>query len=146
MRWNDASDWVWSAEQMHEAIVTSEEFTAAQSQMAAGIHRPASFKTRRAKRRYVLSGRVHCSLCGHRMQGNFNHDAYHYRCKFTSDRASISGLDHPKSVYVRESGHRLEARRVDRHPLRPLESRGHVRCSCHGWVVPMTSTMPASRL
>jgi hypothetical protein len=25
MRWNDPSDWVWSAEQMHEAIISSED-------------------------------------------------------------------------------------------------------------------------
>jgi len=37
------------------------------------------------------------------MQGNMNHDAQHYRCKFATDRAPIPGLDHPKNVYVRES-------------------------------------------
>jgi site-specific DNA recombinase len=63
--------------------------------MAAGSHRPTSFKTRRVNRTYVLSG--------HRMEGKFNHDAHHYRCKFTSDRAPVPGLDHPKDVYIRES-------------------------------------------
>jgi hypothetical protein len=37
------------------------------------------------------------------MQGSFNHDAAHYRCKFASERAPVPGLDHPKVVYVRES-------------------------------------------
>lgn len=103
MRWNDRSDWVWSAEQTHDPIISAEDFDKAQAQMAAGSHRPTSFKTRRVNRVYVLSGRVHCALCGHRMQGNFSHDAHHYRCKFTSDRAPVPGLDHPKNVYVRES-------------------------------------------
>jgi DNA invertase Pin-like site-specific DNA recombinase len=103
MRWNDRSDWVWSAEQTHEAIISPEEFNKAQAQMAAGSYRPTTGKTRTTKRTYVLSGRVHCGLCGHRMQGNVNHDAHHYRCKFASDRAPVAGLDHPKNVYVRES-------------------------------------------
>ena len=103
MRWNDASDWVWSAEGVHDAIIDSEEFTKAQGQMAAGMHRPGVTKQRRANRTYVLSGRVHCALCGLRMQGNVNHNANHYRCKFSSERAPIPGVDHPKNVYVRES-------------------------------------------
>lgn len=80
-----------------------EIFDRAQAQMAAGAYRPTTGKTRTTKRTYVLSGRVHCGLCGHRMQGNMTHDAQHYRCKFAMDRAPIPGLDHPKNVYVRES-------------------------------------------
>jgi hypothetical protein len=60
---------------------------------------------------YPLSGRMFCALCGHRMQGSFNHDAIHYRCKFTADRAPVSDLEHPKSVYVRES---LNVPKMDR--------------------------------
>lgn len=103
MRWNGRDEWVWSSEQTHEAIIDSETFAAAQAQMAAGTYRPTTGKTRTTKRTYVLSGRVHCGLCGHRMQGNVNHDAHHYRCKFAVDRAPVPGLDHPKNVYVRES-------------------------------------------
>ena len=103
MRWNDRSDWVWSAEQTHEAIIGPEMFDKAQAQMAAGAYRSTTGKTRTSKRTYVLSGRVHCGLCGHRMQGNMNHNAQHYRCKFAIDRGAVPGLDHPKNVYVRES-------------------------------------------
>ena len=103
MRWNDRSDWVWSSEHAHQFIVSPEDFDKAQGQMAAGAYRPTTGKTRTAERIYVLSGRVHCGLCGHRVQGNLNHDAHHYRCKFTSDSAPVAGLDHPKNVYVRES-------------------------------------------
>ena len=103
MRWNDRSDWVWSAELTHEPIISIEDYDLAQTQMAAGSRRPTSFKQRQANRVYILSGRVHCALCSHRMQGNFNHDANHYRCKFPSDRGAVPGMNHPKSVYVRES-------------------------------------------
>ena len=102
MRWNDRSDWVWSAEQTHEAIISPEEFDRAQAQMAAGSHRPGAIKQRQAKRTYVLSGRVHCALCGLRMQGNFSHAANHYRCRFATDRGPVPGMDHPRNVYVRE--------------------------------------------
>jgi hypothetical protein len=103
MRWNDASDWVWSTDQMHEAIVSSEDFTRAQSQMAAGAHRPTTAKRHATKRTYVLSGLVKCGLCGRRMQGSWNHDAHHYRCQYAANYAAVKGLDHPKAVYVRES-------------------------------------------
>jgi site-specific DNA recombinase len=102
MRWNHDSDWIWSTEQTHEAIISSEDFAKAQSQMAAGSHRPTSFKTRKVNRVYVLSGRMQCALCGHRMPDNFSHDAHHYGCKFTSERAPVPGLNHPKNVYLRE--------------------------------------------
>jgi hypothetical protein len=103
MRWNDDSDWIWSTEQTHEPIISSEVFAKAQAQMAAGTYRPTTGKTRTTQRTYVLSGRVHCGLCGHRMQGNFTHDALRYRCKFPSDRGAVPGMDHPRSVYLRES-------------------------------------------
>ena len=103
MRWNDPSEWIWSAEQTHEAIVDSETFASAQAQMAAGSHRPNSGKTKTTGRTYVLSGRVHCGLCGHRMQGNPNHGENHYRCRYPRDFAPALGMDHPPTVYVRES-------------------------------------------
>ena len=103
MRWNDASDWVWSTDQKHEAIVSSEDFALAQSQMSAGAHRPFTAKGHRSKRTYMLSGLVTCGLCGRRMQGSYNHDAHHYRCAFPANYAAVKGLDHPKAVYIRES-------------------------------------------
>jgi len=76
MRWNDPSDWVWSTEQTHEAIVSSEDFSRAQAQMAAGAHRPFTAKGHRTKRTYMLlSGLVTCGLCTRKMQGSYNHDA-----------------------------------------------------------------------
>jgi hypothetical protein len=75
MRWNDPSDWVWSTEQTHEAIVSSEDFSRAQAQMAAGAHRPFTAKGHRTKRTYMLRGLVSCGLCTRKMQGSYNHDA-----------------------------------------------------------------------
>ena len=102
-RWNHTSDWIWSTESTHEALVSSEIFAAVQAQMAAGAHRPNTTKRHRAKRTYALSGLVTCELCGRRMQGTWNHDASHYRCQFAANYATVNGMDHPKAVYIRES-------------------------------------------
>jgi hypothetical protein len=37
------------------------------------------------------------------MEGSYNHDANHYRCTFPAIYAAVKGLDHPKTVYIRES-------------------------------------------
>ena len=103
LRWNDSSDWIWSTEATHEALVSSENFTAVQAQMAAHAHRPTSRKAPRNRRCYPLSGLVKCGLCGRRMQGNPNHGFNHYRCVFSAEYALANKIDHPKSVYVKES-------------------------------------------
>jgi site-specific DNA recombinase len=147
MKWNDRSDWVWSAEQTHEAIIDSETFAAAQAQMAAGSYRPTTGKTRTTKWTCVLSGRVHCGLCGHRMRGNLNHDANHYRSKFAPDRAPVPGLDHPKNVYVRESAivPKLDALRVLCYRNRTLAASGRLHSQVP-WLKPpvgFCSTRPS---
>jgi site-specific DNA recombinase len=102
-RWNDTSDWIWSTEVMHEAIVSSEDFTAVQAEMAAHAHRPTNRKARATRRCYVLSGLVRCALCNRLMHGNPNHGLNHYRCTFTSEYAIANKIDHPKAVYIKES-------------------------------------------
>ena len=123
MRWNDPSEWIWSAEQTHEAIVDSETFASAQAQMAAGSHRPNSGKTKTTGRTYVLSGRVHCGLCGHRMQGNPNHGENHYRCRYPRDFRPGARHGSPAHRLRPRVGHRAQARRVDRLPVRSREPR-----------------------
>jgi site-specific DNA recombinase len=94
---------VWSAEQMHEPLVSFEDCAAVQGQMLAAIHRPTPTKGHSTARHYLLSGRVRCSMCGRRMQGTWAHEAARYRCKFPAEYALANKLDHPKSAYVRES-------------------------------------------
>lgn len=103
LRWNDSSDWIWSTEPTHEALISSEDFAAVQAQMAAHARRPTVRKSRASRRCYVLSGLVWCGSCGRRMQGAWNHDAAHYRCRFPSEYALANRIDHPKAAYVRES-------------------------------------------
>ncbi|MFI6166418.1 hypothetical protein ACIBCN_06475 [Nocardia sp. NPDC051052] len=36
------------------------------------------------------------------MQGNWNHDKAHYRCRFPAEYALANKIDHPTVVYLRE--------------------------------------------
>jgi site-specific DNA recombinase len=58
---------------------------------------------RHGKRCYALSGLVRCAACGRRMQGQWNHDVAHYRCRFPSEYGLANQVDHPKTAYIRES-------------------------------------------
>ncbi|MGO8873381.1 MAG: recombinase family protein [Acidimicrobiales bacterium] len=101
MRWNDRADWVWSTEQMHEALVSAELFARAAEQRSIGEHRQAVVKPRRTHT-YCLSSLVHCGVCGRRMSGSWNHDQAHYRCGFPNEYAGATGK-HPRWVYLKEA-------------------------------------------
>ncbi|HEX3842651.1 MAG TPA: recombinase family protein [Acidimicrobiales bacterium] len=103
LRWNDSSDWIWSTDIKHVALVSSEDFAAVQAQMAVHAHRHTTKKSRAGRRCYSLSGILMCGACGRRMQGNWNHDLAHYRCRFPSEYALANKVDHPKTAYVKES-------------------------------------------
>lgn len=98
MRWNDTSQWIWSPQPTHEALVTTEDFDAVQTMFSTNK------RTRRAPalgRNYQLAGLMRCGKCGRRMQGQWNHGRAYYRCKFAEDYPGAA--DHPKSIYVKES-------------------------------------------
>jgi DNA invertase Pin-like site-specific DNA recombinase len=101
MRWNDRSEWVWSSEETHEAIVSPETFAAASAQRSTGHDRWAVTKPRH-RNTYSLSSLVHCGICGRRMSGAWNHGEAYYRCRFPSEYAGATG-QHPSTVYLRES-------------------------------------------
>ena len=46
---------------------------------------------------------MRCAACGRRMQGQWNHDVAHYRCRFPSEYGLANQVDHPKTAYIRES-------------------------------------------
>ena len=102
LRWNDRSDWIWSAEVVHEPLIDADTFARAQQIRIAGEHRPTTMKRPRVKRTYQLTGLIRCGLCGRRMQGSFNNGREHYRCQFAAEYAIAKDVDHPKTVYLRE--------------------------------------------
>ncbi len=60
MRWNDPSTWIWSPEPTHEALVSLEDWTRAQS-----VNAPVKQRALRAtSRHYPLVGLVFCASCG----------------------------------------------------------------------------------
>src|SRR5207248_1472112 len=102
MRWNAKEDWVWSNDVVHEPLISAEVFDRAQAIASTGMHRPTNNKTHRTRNIYALSGLMNCGLCGRRMQGQQNHGAAHYRCRFAYEYALANKVDHPRNVYLRE--------------------------------------------
>ena len=105
MRWNQASNWVWSDAIAHEPLISAEDFGAAQAIMAgAGRARRGSREAhQRVTRPYVLRGRLYCGYCGRRMQGQYSNQAPYYRCRYPKEYALASHVSHPGNVYLREA-------------------------------------------
>ena len=102
MRWNDESAWVWSDSQSHVPIVSLELFEQVRAQLRQGSRRRFDRKARRTERPYALKGLVHCGICERRMEGTWNHEQPHYRCRFPTEYALANRIEHPRSVYLRE--------------------------------------------
>lgn len=102
MRWNAKDDWIWSAEVTHEPLVDADTFNRVQAIMAAHVRvaRPKTLMP--TERAYLLRGLLFCGVCGRRMGGNYNHGKAHYRCSFREQYAQKKGLEHPRTVYLRE--------------------------------------------
>jgi site-specific DNA recombinase len=99
MRWNAADQWITSTEPTHEPLLSRDVFDAAQAMFDR--NKRATTRTPRAGRHYILAGRMHCSICGRRMQGHWAHGRAYYRCKFTEDYPD-GDSEHPRNVYVKE--------------------------------------------
>lgn len=103
LRWNEATEWVWSKELAHEPLIAVEQFDAVQRLMAAGSHRPTMRKGARTARPYVYSGLIFHEACGRRMSGHRLRDETRYRCRYAAEYAAVNDLDHPKNVYIKEA-------------------------------------------
>jgi DNA invertase Pin-like site-specific DNA recombinase len=101
LRWNDVDEWIWPTETTHDPIIDPEAFARAQQQAGAGAQR-ATRRVNRRKNTYALRGLLRCAACGARMQGNWNHDRAHYRCRVPAEYALANKVDHPPTIYLRE--------------------------------------------
>jgi site-specific DNA recombinase len=98
MRWNDPSLWIWSPEPTHEPLVSKDDWTRAQSVVAAVKQRAP----KPTSRPYLLRGRVFCASCGRRMHGQTRGGARrYYRCAAHARYPGITDA-HPRDVLVRE--------------------------------------------
>ncbi|MBI1843821.1 MAG: recombinase family protein [Actinobacteria bacterium] len=108
MRWNDKSQWVWSEQPVHEALVDIETFEAAQSQF--GRTTRTARRTPSPGRHYLLSGIMRCGLCGRRMQAQWNHD---------KARTGAHGRDRPVHHLDRRGREGTARSRSPSRPVRP---------------------------
>ncbi len=102
MRWNTPDKWVWSADQVHEALVDTETFEHAQQVLAAHGAGRATRERHRVRHQYALRGLLHCGCCTRRMQGQWNHDEAYYRCRYPQEYALANTVEHPRNVYLAE--------------------------------------------
>ena len=103
MRWNTENEWVWSNELAHEALISRETFDQAQAIIGSRSHALKERKGRTDARHYALRSRLVCGLCNRKLQGAWNHKEPYYRCRYASEYAATSEIDHPKNVYLREA-------------------------------------------
>jgi hypothetical protein len=100
MRWNQPTAWVWSAQVVHEPLVTDTDFEQVQQLFVGRRHRQIAATTvKRTRYPYQL---LFCGLCQRRMQGSWNNDKPHYRCVYPTEYALANHTQHPRSLYIRE--------------------------------------------
>ena len=85
-----------SAKTAHPALVTEQEFVAAQQIRAA---RPASDGQ---ARRFALAGLIHCGVCDRRLDSHWNHGRPTYRCRHGHTSTQRASQPRPKTLYIRE--------------------------------------------
>ena len=102
MRWNEQGKWVVS-DIVHDPLVSDEDFDHVQRLLAPKGRRAVVRRPRTTGRVYPLRSRLHCGLCGRRMQGSWNNQQPYYRCTLASEYATANHVQHPRSLYLREA-------------------------------------------
>jgi site-specific DNA recombinase len=94
LRWNEASEWIWSERPAHSPLIDPDIFEQAQRmRQTRGEARQRG--PRRTARPYSLRGLLYCDICKRRTQGSWNNDAAYCRCVFLSQYAAANKIDHP---------------------------------------------------
>jgi hypothetical protein len=101
-RWNPEGEWIWSADTVHEPLISPELFEAAQLHARAGTQRAVDRKPRATGRPYALRRLISCGLCGRRMQGPWIAGRARYRCSYPNEYGLANQILHPRNIYVRE--------------------------------------------
>ena len=102
MRWNDASQWIWSDEITHPPVIATAPFQQARDILAARGHGPCQHKPHDRPRSYAFVGSLYCGVCQRRMQGQWINAAPYYRCRFPAEYALANKVSHPRNVYLRQ--------------------------------------------
>ncbi|MGW5746790.1 recombinase family protein, partial [Amycolatopsis sp. NPDC003861] len=85
-----------SAKAAHPALITEQDFVAAQQIRAA---RPASDGR---PRRFALAGLIHCGVCDRRLDSHWNHGRPTYRCRHGHTGTQRADQPQLKTLYIRE--------------------------------------------
>ena len=103
---NPESEWIWSVEPSHPAVVSMGEWRAVQTRAAANVRVrrtpleptavPATGRTE-----YLFRGLVRCGCCGLRMWDGRPASRY-YRCQPSHQRSTRIPVDHPPIAHVGE--------------------------------------------
>jgi site-specific DNA recombinase len=114
-RWNQPRDWVISKVTAHPALVSENDFVAAQAVDATPTAADG------ATRRYALVGLVACGVCGRRMDSHWVHGCPGYRCRHGHTSAKPTTTNRPKTLYLRQDRilARIAANLKDSEPLEP---------------------------
>ncbi|MFE6923374.1 recombinase family protein [Nocardia sp. NPDC057663] len=102
LTWNPKSEWVFSDQPAHEPLIDRSDFDRVQLRLASRGPGSSGRAVRKRKHPYAYSGLITHEGCGRLMQGTWNHDRAHYRCRYPSEYAITNQIDHPPSVYLRE--------------------------------------------
>jgi site-specific DNA recombinase len=103
LQWNDKGTWVWSDKIAHPPIISKDTFTQVERRLASSGPSSAGRTVIRTRHGYALTGLLIHGQCGRRMQGSWNNQQAHYRCRFPSEYAIANKVDHPITVYLREA-------------------------------------------
>ena len=98
-RWNLPDGWVISSRPAHPALVSEDNFVAAQDINAARGPAPQG---KPVLRRYLLAGLLTCGLCGRRMESAWSNGKPAYRCRHGRTSATAPDPSRPRNAYVRE--------------------------------------------
>jgi site-specific DNA recombinase len=94
-RWGLPDGWVISARPAHPALVSEEDFIAAQ-----GIRAERDGTV--PGRCYRLAGLLRCGICGRRAESCWSNNRPAYRCRHGHSSASAPDPERPRNLYIRE--------------------------------------------
>ena len=98
-RWNLPDGWVISNRPAHPALVSEDDFVAAQDISATREPVPQAGPV---LRQYLLGGLLACGVCGRRMESAWSNGRPAYRCRHGRTSAMTPDPTRPKNTYVRE--------------------------------------------
>jgi len=106
MNRNPVDAWIYSPAPVHERIISKETFDRTFEAIQTRGTKDATGRPERAPRHttrpYLLRGVISCARCGRHMEGSWNNNCPHYRCRIKPADAALAASGHPRAAYVRE--------------------------------------------